>query len=233
LYTTLEEASRTGVPLFRPLLLNYQQDSNTLNIDDQFMIGTDLLVAPIIRRDMTSRMVYLPQGTWIDYWTRKRIAGGTMIRAEAPLDIVPMFVRAGAIIPMGPEMNYVGEKPVDPITFAIYPDDNGPAATTLYEDDGVSPAYRQGVFRRTQVSASRSSTGYQIDVASPQGNYNPGSRNLVFIVKSGLAFRQISVDGKPLVASGVNETKSGWYKSEDGIGVRIPDDGKAHKILAR
>jgi len=130
-YTTLGEAGRTGVPLFRPLMLNYQQDTNTLNLDDQFMVGNDLLVAPILKRDITSRLVYLPEGTWIDYWTGKRITGGTMTRVEAPLEIVPMFVRAGTVIPMGPEMNYVGEKPADPITFMIYPDENGLLCTSF------------------------------------------------------------------------------------------------------
>ena len=172
-------------------------------------------------------------GTWIDYWTGKRTSAGTMIRVEAPLETVPMFVRAGAIIPMGPEMNYVGEKPVDPITFAIYPDENGQASMTLYEDDGVSPAYRQGIFRRTQVSTSKSGNGIQTDVAAPQGSYNPGSRNLVFVIKSGAAFRQVLVDDKPLAGAGVNETRGGWYKVDDGIAVRIPDNGKARKILAR
>lgn len=134
---------------------------------------------------------------------------------------------------MGPEMNYVGEKPFDPITFAIHPGENGQASTTLYEDDGVSPAYRQGVFRRTQVSSSKMGNGFQVDVAVPQGSYNPGPRNLVFVLKSSLAVRQVSVDASPLTASAVNEARSGWYKVEDGIAVRIPDDGKAHKILAR
>jgi alpha-glucosidase (family GH31 glycosyl hydrolase) len=178
-------------------------------------------------------MVYLPQGTWIDYWTGKRMAGGTMMRVEAPLETVPMFVRAGSILPMGPEMNYVGEKPVDPITFVIYPDSNGQASTALYEDDGVSPAYKQGVFRRTQVSVSRSATGIQTDVAAPQGSYNPGARNLIFILKSATGIRQVLVNGKLLVSALQNETKSGWYKVEDGVAVRIVDDGKAHKILVR
>ena len=127
LYTILEEAGRTGLPVFRPLLLNYQQDFNTLNLDDEFMVGSDLLVAPVLRRDITNRMVYLPEGTWIDYWSGKKMTGGTMIRVEAPLETVPLFVRAGAIIPMGPEMNYVGEEPADPITFLIYPDEKGEA----------------------------------------------------------------------------------------------------------
>jgi alpha-glucosidase len=233
LYTTLEEAGRTGVPLFRPLLLNFQQDTNTLNLDDEFMIGNDLLVAPVLKRDATSRMVYLPQGTWIDYWTGKRIIGGTMIRVEAPLEIVPMFVRAGTVIPMGPEMNYVGEKPADPMTFMIYPDENGQASTALYEDDGVSPAYKQGAFRRTRVSVSRSGNGFQIEVGAPEGRYDPKPRNLIFVVKSMPAARQVLVDGKPLAAAGAKETKIGWYKVEDGVAVRIADDGKAHRIQVR
>ena len=97
LYTQLEEAHRTGLPIFRPLVLNYQDDPNVLTIDDEFMIGTDLLVAPVMKPDVASRRVYLPRGEWVDYWTNKRIKGGALIQADAPIDVVPMYVRAGAI----------------------------------------------------------------------------------------------------------------------------------------
>jgi alpha-glucosidase len=183
LYTTLETSHRTGVPLFRPLLLNYQDDANTYNLDDEFMIGDDLLVAPIVRPDVTSRLVYLPKGVWYDYWTNKKYSGGTMVRADAPLETVPMFVRGGAIIPTGPAMNYVGEKRVDPITFAIYPDEKGAAATTLYEDDGTSPAYQQGALRRTEVTVRRTANGYLANIGLPAGNYNPGARKFIFTIK--------------------------------------------------
>lgn len=181
LYTTLEEAHRTGVPLFRPLMLNYQDDESTYNLDDQFMIGDDLLVAPIMKPDVTRRLVYLPAGSWYDYWTNKKYAGGTMINVDAPLDTVPMFVRAGAIIPTGPPLNYVGEKYVDPITFNIYLDDTGAASTTLYEDDGLTPAYKNGNFRRTSIifRGGEGSTG------AVEGTYNPGSRKFNFVVKAG------------------------------------------------
>jgi alpha-glucosidase len=184
LYTTLEEAHRTGTPLFRPLVLNYQDDPNTYNIDDEFMIGNDLLVAPIVKPDVTRRLVYLPKGRWYDYWTNKKYEGGTMIATEAPLETVPMFVRAGAIIPMGPELNFVGEKPLDPITFNIYPDDKGFASVTLYEDDGVSLAYKQDGFRRTTIGAKRVGAGYVVMKSVPLGGYTPGSRRLSFVVKS-------------------------------------------------
>jgi alpha-glucosidase len=194
LYTTLEEAHRTGVPIFRPLLLNYQNDSNTLDIDDEFMVGADLLVAPILKPGATGRLVYLPTGTWFDYWTGRQIAGGQMIHAEAPLETAPLYVRGGAILPMGPEMNYVGEKPTDPITFEIYPDAQGNAQVSLYEDDGVSPAYRNGVERRTAVTYRSS----EIDVSAPSGSYQPGPRNLIFEVRpaSGASQRaQLADDG--------------------------------------
>jgi alpha-glucosidase len=178
LYTTLEEAHRTGVPIFRPLVLNYQNDADTLNIDDEFMVGSDLLVAPILKPDATARLVYLPAGLWYDYWTGRQFTGSRMIHAEAPLDTVPLYVRGGAIVPMGPEMNYVGEKPTDPLTFEIYPDAQGKAQATLYEDDGVSPAYKNGVERRTTVTYQPS----EINVSTPAGSYQPGARNLVFEV---------------------------------------------------
>jgi alpha-glucosidase len=230
LYTMLEESARTGVPLFRPMLLNYQNDRNTLDIDDEFMIGDDLLVAPVLARNSTSRMVYLPQGSWIDYWTGKRVKGGSMIRVEAPLETVPLFIRAGAIIPMWPEMNYVGEKAADPLTFMIYPDENGHAATTLYEDDGVSPDYNRGGLRRTRISVSKLGKAFRIDVSAPEGNYNPGPRNLVFAVKATQTALQVSVDGKRLSRVAPNTARNRWLREDGGLAVRIVDDGIAHRI---
>ncbi len=185
LYTALEEAHRTGVPPFRPLLLNYQDDPSTYNLDDQFMVGDDILLAPIVKPDVTRRLVYLPAGSWYDYWTNKKYAGGTMISVEAPLEVVPMFVRAGAMIPVGPSQNYVGEKSSDPITFNIYPDDGGSASATLYEDDGLSPAYKTGAFRRTTITARRGPDGFAVTIGPVQGTYNPGPRKFEFVVTTG------------------------------------------------
>ncbi|HEY0006500.1 MAG TPA: TIM-barrel domain-containing protein [Pyrinomonadaceae bacterium] len=231
LYTTLEEAHRTGVPLFRPLLLNYQQDESTLNLDDQFMVGTDLLVAPILQPNQTGRLVYLPAGMWYDFWTSRKYRGGTMIRVDAPLETVPMFVRAGAVIPTGPEMSYVGEKPLTP-NFVIYPDEKGEARATLYEDDGVSPDYRQGVSRRTTVEVSPSGAGYQINLGAPVGSYTPAPRYLILTLKS-FAARQVSLDGRPLGAILPEVSAHGWFKDAGDLVLRIKDDGKAHQIFVR
>jgi alpha-glucosidase len=198
LYTTLEGAHRTGVPLFRPLVLDYQDDPNTYNLDDEFMIGADLLVAPIVRPDVTSRLVYLPKGLWYDYWTNKPYQGGTMIRAEAPLETVPMFVRGGAIIPMAPEMKFVGEKPADPITFAIYPDEKGSASTTLYEDDGLTTAYQNGIFRRTTVEVKRAVGGYLATIDVPVARFDAGLRSFSLTIKTSAARKSFAIadDGR-------------------------------------
>jgi alpha-glucosidase len=84
---------------------------------------------------------------------------------------------------MGPEMNYVREKPLSPVTFAIYPDEKGSATVTLYEDDGVSPDYRRGVFRRTTVNVERSGGGYVVNISQPVGTYRPPARNFDFVIK--------------------------------------------------
>ena len=107
-----------------------------------------------------------------------------MYRVDAPLETVPMFVRGGAIIPHGPEMNFTSEKPVSPLYFAIYPDEKGSASTTLYEDDGLTPDYRRGVFRRTTINVTRSGRRYVIEVGQPVGPYRPASRTFQFQIKS-------------------------------------------------
>ncbi len=227
LYTTLEEAHRTGIPLFRPLVLNYQDDLNTYNLDDQFMIGADLLVAPILKSGQTKRLVYLPRGTWYDYWTNRKHVGGTMIEVDAPLDTVPLFVRAGAIIPKGPAMNYVGEKPSAP-QFVIYPDDKGQAETTLYEDDGLSPAYRKGAFRLTRVVLSGQITNQLLININSQGPYQPPVRTFEFLLPVSFSPVSVSIDGKRIPPAG--RDGASWSKRGNTIAIRIHDDGKAHTV---
>ena len=138
-----------------------------------------------------------------------------MVRVEAPLETVPLFVRGGAILPLGPEMNYVGEKPANPVQFEIYPDAKGQASTSLYEDDGLTEAYRQGNFRQTSLSYRHTTSGDQIDLSAPKGSFQPAARDLVFAVKGASSVRRVSVDGK---RQGSADT------------VRIKDDGQRHRI---
>ena len=232
LYNVLEEAHRTGVPIFRPLLVNYQTDYNTLSIDDEFMVGADLLAAPIVHPAQTARLVYLPEGTWFDFWTGKQFQGGTTISVDAPLDTLPLFVRGGAIIPMGPEMTYVGEK-TGPLTFNIYPDAQGRAQLTLYEDDDTSLAYLSGAVRRTTVTYQSSAAGAGIDMSAPTGSYQTGTRVLIFVVRPVPAVNEVFLDGKPLLSIPSGQTGPGWGRSGDSISVQIGDDGRQRRVEFR
>jgi alpha-glucosidase len=195
------------------------------------MVGADLLAAPILHEGQNGRLVYLPAGTWIDYWTGKKFEGGGTFHVDAPLDTVPLFVRGGAMIPMGPEMNYVGEK-TGPLTFSIYPDSQGHAETALYEDDGTSQAYLTGVERRTTISYQGSESGSEIDLGAAAGTYQPAARKVIFSVRGALT-RQALVDGRALGQTSEFDGAAGWWRSGNWVSVQIADDGKAHKIELR
>ena len=153
-------------------------------------MGDDLLVAPILRPGAEARLVYLPEGTWIDYWSGTRYTGRTTIRARAPLETVPLFVRAGAVLPLGPEMSFVGERATDPLTLEIYPDDRGEANGAFYEDDGGSPAYLKGSFRRTEIHVRPSGKHLEATLAVTANGYDPGPRRVDLVVRGGTLYRE-------------------------------------------
>jgi alpha-glucosidase len=155
LYTALWQCSQTGLPMARPLLLAFQDDSATHELDDQFLCGDHLLVAPILEEGATQRTVYLPAGGWYDVWSDQRLSGPARVEVQAPLERIPVFARAGAVVPTGPPMAYVGERPVDPLTLHVYPpaaDHGEPQVSVLYEDDGETYAYREGDVRLTRFT---------------------------------------------------------------------------------
>jgi alpha-D-xyloside xylohydrolase len=124
----------------RPLVMDWRTDPNTRDIGDEFMFGPAILVSPVLQPDATRRTLYLPDGpTWYDFWTGAPQKGGREIDAEAPLDRLPLYVRAGSIVPLGPDIEYTGEKPAGPIELRIYK--GGDGAFELYQDAGDSYDY--------------------------------------------------------------------------------------------
>jgi alpha-D-xyloside xylohydrolase len=135
--------------MLRPLVMDFPQDRSARETSDEFMFGPALLVAPVTQYQQRARRVYLPLGTtWYEYWTGQPAASGPL-SAPAPYDQIPVFVRAGSIIPYGPEMQYVAEKPVDPITLYVYAGADG--EFTLYEDQGTTFDYEKGAFSRIPI----------------------------------------------------------------------------------
>jgi alpha-glucosidase len=112
LVTAFWECAQTGLPIMRPLVLAYQSDPRCASLDDQFMLGSDLLVAPVLEPGVSGRRVYLPAGEWIDFWTGRRFAGGRDLWAEAQLDCIPLFVKAGTVLPMQPVVRHWREPAV-------------------------------------------------------------------------------------------------------------------------
>lgn len=236
LYTVLEEAHRTGVPLFRPLLLNFQEDPTTLNLDDQFMIGDALLAAPVVKAGERAREVYLPAGLWYDFWTGAPLTGGELRRVEVPLDHVPLYVRGGSIIPSTEPMNHVGEKPWDPLRLDVYPDAHGAATGSLYEDDGLTPAYQQGAFRRTTLRFSQTDETAQLTVSAPTGVFATPARQFEVILHVALPAGTIALDGHalPTLSAPATSGGSGWWSDARGtVHVRFTDDSQPHTLTLR
>lgn len=142
-YDLFHEHLSTGLPVMRPLVLEYEKDVNTHNMNDEFMIGSELLVAPVIEQGATKRLVYLPEGEWFDYWTKEHIAGGQYIIRDAPLDTCPVYVKAGAILPKYPVEAYIGTKEQKKLILEVYA---GDGEYEHYQDDGLDFAYEQGAY---------------------------------------------------------------------------------------
>src|SRR5579872_5815326 len=142
IYSAVRQSTVTGLPLMRALWLHYPDDPKAVERDDEYLWGRDLLVGPVVEKGATSRQIYLPRGEWYDFWTRERQEGGREITREVDLETMPLYVRAGAILPRGPVKQHTGEAPTGLLSISIYPGQDG--SFLLYEDDGKSFDYRKG-----------------------------------------------------------------------------------------
>ncbi len=149
-YTLAWEARSTGMPLMRAMWLHYPADTTAARIGDQYLWGRDLLIAPVYTPHATTRQVYLPQGDWYDWWTNTRESGGRTITRAVDLSTMPIYVRAGAIIPIDAIRQYTSQTLQAPTTIRIYRGANGDY--TLYDDDGISQDYLQRKAAFTQFS---------------------------------------------------------------------------------
>jgi alpha-D-xyloside xylohydrolase len=143
IYTVAADTYHRDYTMMRGLIMDFPNDPKVRDISDQYLFGPSLLVAPVYEYGARSRSVYLPAGTsWYDFYTGEKLEGGASVDAKAPLNRMPLFVKAGAIVPVGPEIQYTGEKPNAPLTLHVYTGQDG--AFTLYEDDGTSYRYEKG-----------------------------------------------------------------------------------------
>lgn len=145
LYDLFYEGEKTGLPILRPLVLHYEKDDKVKELNDEFLYGERILVAPVVEQGKRFRGVYLPKGTWVDYWTKEVIAGEQYIIREAPLDVCPIYVKAGSVIPNYPEQSYIGEKDIKELILDVY---EGEGEYTHYQDNGEDFNYQNGEFNK-------------------------------------------------------------------------------------
>jgi alpha-D-xyloside xylohydrolase len=153
----------------RALAMDFRSDSRALNVGDQFMFGPALLVSPVTEPGAKTRHTYLPKTDWYDFWTGQKQSGGMAIHAAAPLDRMPLYVRAGSIIPMGPDLQYAAEKPADPVELRVYRGADG--ALTLYEDENDGYDYEKGVYATIPIRWNEAT--HTLEIGERKGKF-PG-----------------------------------------------------------
>jgi alpha-D-xyloside xylohydrolase len=147
IYSLAGAVTHQGGTMLRPLVMDFRTDKKALDVSDELMFGGAFLVSPVTTYKARSRSVYLPVAAgWYDFWTGAGVTAGQTIEVPAPYDSMPVHVRAGSIVPTGPELQYTDEKPADPIVLWVYAGADG--AFTLYEDDGLGYGYEKGAFAR-------------------------------------------------------------------------------------
>ncbi len=142
IYSLAWKTTNEGYTIMRPLVMDFRNDVRAQNIGDTFMFGPALLVAPVTEQAATKRQLYLPESQWYDFWSGETLKGGRAIDSQAPIDRIPLYVRSGSILPLGPDVEYAAEKAADPLEIRVYSGANG--NFTLYEDENDSYNYEKG-----------------------------------------------------------------------------------------
>jgi alpha-glucosidase len=171
IYTAMEETSRTGVPLMEPIFLEYPEAQNLYGEDHEFLFGRDFLVAPVVTEKVDALDVHLPPGDWYDFWTAQKHSSNDQISLHPTLSETPLYVRAGAIVPMQPVVQSTNEKPDGPLELRVYAGND--CHGTLYEDDGHTFAYQKGDFLRVNFTCKVSASGLTVSSSFEKDAYQP------------------------------------------------------------
>ena len=194
LYSAVRECATTGIPVMRALWLHYPDDPVAVARSDEYLWGRDILVAPVVEKGATSRSLYLPRGNWYDFWTGEIVEGGREINRPVDLETMPLYVRAGALLPLGPVKQFTGEKVDQPLSITIYP--GADASTVIYEDDGISFNYRKGEWMGLRMKWADAQRALTLNLVPGSHMIPPVRRTLE--VKLLQAEKRVVFDGSPL-----------------------------------
>lgn len=214
-YTLTREAHDTALPLVRGMYLEYPNQEASYNTKHQFMFGSELLVAPVIesgRGKPVTKDIYLPSGVdWYDYFSGKVYKGGQMLPYPCPLEQMPIFVKAGAILPMGPVPDYTDQKPLDDLTLDVYAGSQE-SHGKLYEDDGVSLDYRQNKFAWTKFDFTPQGADWELTVHPAEGEFarQVPARKYEIRLHGLVKPEAVSVNGQSLAEKADDEEGTRW-----------------------
>lgn len=225
MYAYERQAYETGIGLVKPLLWDYPEDPNVKNHVDAWMFGDYLLVSPVVEKQQTSKSIYLPAGTWIDYFRGHTYAGGQTIHyplnAETWTDL-PMFIKKGAIIPKQDVQDYIGQRPVTSVHVDVFPDTEQ-TSFTYYDDDGETYDYETGgYFKQTMTVQDAGSNTTVFTVGAKTGSYQPDLQHYIVAIH-GQAAAQVTMNGSSLTPyADLHALQSnpgeGWAKGKDLYG---------------
>jgi alpha-glucosidase len=173
IYSNAWDLYRKGLPIMRSLVLYYQNDTNVYRIDDQYLFGPSIMVAPVVIKGAESRKIYLPEGNWYDFWNGKHYTGKQFIDYPCLVNVLPLFVKGGAIIPTQPETQYLNQS-VNDYTIEIYPE--GKSDFSLFDDDGKTTEYQKGNFSETKIESMDAKDKLMVRVSAPEGLFKVSSR---------------------------------------------------------
>jgi alpha-glucosidase len=229
-YSVMAESCAEGLPALRPLFFEFPEDPNAADVDDVFLFGRDLLAAPVIRPEQTSRNTYLPPGDWCDFWTGQILKGSQRHFFQVTLESIPVFVRAGGLVFRQPVVQHTGEMAGQPLIVAAYP---GAVAgeATFYEDDGETFAFERGGFWRRKFIQQREAARVVLAAEAVEGDYRPATRDLVFrlIALSG-GPKTVSVNGRA-ISRATQPVADTWLLAQDGaVEIRVQDRRDAVRV---
>ena len=198
MYDTMWKSSISGAPFLRPLLFNYQSDENTYEINDEFLCGDNILVAPVLEQGLKCRMIYLPKGNnWIDYWTKEEFEGGQYIIKNTPLDVCPIFIKSGTVIPICEEQQYIGEKENSKLNLEIYLGDNRTREEYIhYIDDGESFRYEQGEYNIYKIEVENNES-LNISINRLNNKFNDTYKEIELIIFN-CRFEYVNLNGEKM-----------------------------------
>ncbi len=198
MYTLIRESHDTGAPVLRPLFYEFQDDHGSAEIEDQCMFGPFMMLAPVVKKKSRKREVYLPPGGWYDFWTGERFEGPKMVRRDAPLDVLPIFVREGGIIFQWPAMEHLDKSSPDRLIVDFYPGHGVDSEWTLYDDDGISDNHEHGDFMKRRFQIQRESGKTRILICGSEGDYRAGNNEVMVRVRLDKRPSRVLFDGNEL-----------------------------------